>query len=164
MEAVARKKKSRPDPDEIVSVAEPIVEKMRATDLRAFFGQVEALKGVSLPIADRKVTAIIGPSGCGKSTFVRCLNRMHEVGREARVTGEVLLDGQDIYGSKVNPVLVRRHIGMVFQKPNPFPTMSIRDNVLAGLRLNGMTARNDDELVEKSLRQAALFDEVKDSL
>jgi phosphate transport system ATP-binding protein len=138
--------------------------KMRAENLRAFFGKSEALKGINLSIAERGVTAIIGPSGCGKSTFVRCLNRMHEVVPGARVTGSIYFDGQDIYDKGIDPVRLRRRVGMVFQKPNPFPTMSIRENVLAGLKLNGIKPANEDELVEKSLRHAALWDEVKDSL
>jgi phosphate transport system ATP-binding protein len=138
--------------------------KMRAESLRAWFGKSEVLKGVSLAIADKRVTAIIGPSGCGKSTFLRCLNRMHEVVPGARVAGAVMLDGQDIYKRGVDPVRVRRRVGMVFQKPNPFPTMSIRENVLAGLRLNGSSAPDPEALVEKALRQAALWDEVKDVL
>jgi phosphate transport system ATP-binding protein len=137
---------------------------MRAEDLHAWFGDREALKGVTLPVPERQVTAIIGPSGCGKSTFIRCLNRMHEVVPRARARGRVLLDGADIYARDIDPVDVRRRVGMVFQKPNPFPTMSIRDNVLAGLRLNGRRANDADGLVEKALRQAALWDEVKDSL
>ncbi|MBI4699737.1 MAG: phosphate ABC transporter ATP-binding protein [Deltaproteobacteria bacterium] len=139
-------------------------EKMRTEDLRAWFGDVQALRGITLPILERQVTAIIGPSGCGKSTFIRCLNRMHEVVPGARIEGRVLLDGQDIYGARINSVRVRRHVGMVFQKPNPFPTMSIRDNVLAGLRLNGLRPSDSGALVETALRQAALWDEAKDSL
>jgi phosphate transport system ATP-binding protein len=141
-----------------------IVEKMRTSELRAFFDGLKVLHGVDLPIAERKITAIIGPSGCGKSTFLRCLNRMHEVSRAARVEGRVLLDGADIYGEKVNPVVVRRRVGMVFQKPNPFPMMSIRDNVLSGLRLSRVDVSDAAALVERSLTQAALFDEVKDWL
>jgi phosphate transport system ATP-binding protein len=140
-----------------------VVPKMQTEGLRAFFGKSEVIKGISLPIAEKKVTAIIGPSGCGKSTFIRCLNRMHEVVPGAHSSGKVLLDGQDIYG-RVDPVRVRRRVGMVFQKPNPFPTMSIRDNVLAGLRLNGIKAKDPDGLVETALRQVALWDEVKDGL
>jgi phosphate transport system ATP-binding protein len=138
--------------------------KMYAENLFASFGKTQVLKGISLPILERNVTAIIGPSGCGKSTFIRCLNRLHEVVPGAHAEGRVLLDGQDIYAPKVDPVLVRRHVGMVFQKPNPFPTMSIRDNVLAGLKLNGLSARDADDLVERALRQVALWNEVKDGL
>ncbi len=152
---------------EVSSDAVPVVDvnaKMRAEELHAYFGTTEVLKGIDIPIAETKVTAIIGPSGCGKSTFVRCLNRMHEVVPGARATGRVLLDGQDIYKGGVDPVRVRRRVGMVFQKPNPFPTMSIRDNVLAGLRLNGLKTRDADRLVETALTQVALWDEVKDRL
>ncbi len=138
--------------------------KMRAVGLNAWYGKSQAIRGIDLPIADRRVTAIIGPSGCGKSTFIRCLNRMHEVVPGARVDGRVLLDAQDIYGREVDPVKVRRHVGMVFQKPNPFPTMTIRDNVLAGLRLNRIRVEDPAGRVEAALRQAALWDEVKDSL
>jgi phosphate transport system ATP-binding protein len=141
-----------------------LVPKMRTLGLHAYFGQAEVLKGISLPIAERQVTAVIGPSGCGKSTFVRCLNRMHEVVPGARARGQVLLDTQDIYHSDVDPVRVRRRVGMVFQKPNPFPTMSIRDNVLAGLRLNGERPDDPDAVVEKMLQRVALWDEVKDIL
>ncbi len=142
----------------------PTPEKLRTNDLRAWFGGNQALKGISLPIRENQVTAIIGPSGCGKSTFIRCLNRMHEVVPGARVEGTVLLDGEDIYRARVNPVRVRRRIGMVFQKANPFPTMSIAGNVLAGLRLSGVTTNEPEVVVEKALRQAALWDEVKDVL
>jgi phosphate transport system ATP-binding protein len=141
-----------------------LVPKMRTDDLRAYFGQAEVLKGISLQIAEKQVTAVIGPSGCGKSTFVRCLNRMHEVVPGARATGQVLLDKQDIYQGDVDAVRVRRRVGMVFQKPNPFPTMSIRDNVLAGLRLNGERPDDPDAVVEKMLQRVALWDEVKDIL
>ncbi|MBI5485814.1 MAG: phosphate ABC transporter ATP-binding protein [Deltaproteobacteria bacterium] len=137
---------------------------MAAHDLHAWFGTNEALKGITLSIPEKRVTAIIGPSGCGKSTFVRCLNRMHEVVPGARVRGRVTLDGQDIYASGVNPVRVRRRVGMVFQKPNPFPAMSIQENVLAGLRLSGEHAPDPAGTAEKALRQAALWDEVKDIL
>ena len=137
---------------------------MRTENLRAWFGETQVLKGIELPILEKKVTAIIGPSGCGKSTFIRCLNRMHEVVPGARAEGQVLLESQDIYAHGVDPVRVRRRVGMVFQKPNPFPTMSIRDNVLAGLKLNGASTSDPDALVEKALRQVALWDEVKDVL
>jgi phosphate transport system ATP-binding protein len=141
-----------------------LVPKMRTEGLHAYFGQAEVLKGISLKIAEKQVTAVIGPSGCGKSTFVRCLNRMHEVVPGARATGQVLLDTQDIYHGDVDAVRVRRRVGMVFQKPNPFPTMSIRDNVLAGLRLNGERPDDPDAVVEKMLQRVALWDEVKDIL
>ena len=138
--------------------------KIRADDVHAFYGAKEAIKGITLEVAEKQVTAFIGPSGCGKSTFLRCFNRMHEIVPGARVAGRVLLDGSDIYDADIDPVGVRRRVGMVFQKPNPFPTMSIRENVLAGLKLNGMKIADSDRLVEESLRQAALWDEVKDSL
>jgi phosphate transport system ATP-binding protein len=137
------------------------VEKIRAEGLRAFFGTTEAIKGITLPLLDRRVTAIIGPSGCGKSTFIRCLNRMHELVRGASVRGSVLLDGRNIYDPGVDPVRVRRRVGMVFQKPNPFPTMSLRENVLAGLKLNADAIDDPAALCERALRQAALWDEVK---
>jgi len=139
-------------------------DKMCSFDLKVWFGKSQALKGISMPIPEGKVTAIIGPSGCGKSTFVRCLNRMHEVVPGTRVEGRVTLDGADIYGRNVDPVRVRARVGMVFQKPNPFPTMSIRDNVLAGLRLGGQKPDDPDALAENVLRRVALWDEVKDVL
>ncbi len=142
-------------------------ERIAVRGLDAWFGAVHAVRGVSLSLSDRRVTAIIGPSGCGKSTFLRCLNRMHETVGGARATGQVLLDGRDIYAREVNPVAVRRRIGMVFQRPTPFPTMTIRDNVAAGLRVRGAQApsrRETDEIVERALRRAALWDEVKDRL
>lgn len=134
-------------------------------DLHAGFGARAVLSGITLEIPDRGVTAIIGPSGCGKSTLIRCINRMHELTAGAHVRGAVRIDGDDVYGSGVDPVLLRRRVGMVFQKPNPFPTMSIRDNVLAGLRLTGRRPDPDaDSVVERALTQAALWDEVKDRL
>jgi len=136
-----------------------------ARDVNAWFDRHHVLHGITLAIAPRQVTAVIGPSGCGKSTFLRCLNRMHELVPGARVGGQILLDGGDIYGSGIDPVLVRRRVGMVFQKPNPFPTMNIYDNVAAGLRLGGERIRITlDEVVERSLRAAALWEEVKDRL
>jgi phosphate transport system ATP-binding protein len=132
-------------------------------ELSAWYGERKAIENVSLTVAPRHITAIIGPSGCGKSTLIRCLNRMHEVVRGARAQGRVLLDDQDIYASEVDPVRVRRVVGMVFQKPNPFPMMSIFENVVAGLRLQGgKRMRHLEEVGERALRQAALWDEVKD--
>jgi phosphate transport system ATP-binding protein len=134
-------------------------------DLRAGFGSHQVLKGISLPIAGRAVTAIMGPSGCGKSTFIRCINRLHEEVPGAWARGAVYLDGQDLCAASIDPVELRRRIGMVFQRPNPFPTFNIYDNVAVGLRLNGVRRRAVlDERVEKSLRRAALWDEVKDRL
>ncbi len=139
--------------------------RMRVEGLSVYYGKLHAVKDVTLSIRTNKATALIGPSGCGKSTFLRCLNRMHELTPGARVEGRVLLDEQDLYGTGVDPVDVRRRVGMVFQKPNPFPNMSVQDNVVAGFRLTGTRDRKVlDEVVEKSLRRAALWDEVKDSL
>ena len=133
-------------------------------DLRAWYGSFLALRDITMNIRPRAVTAIIGPSGCGKSTFIRCLNRMHEITPGGRVAGQVLLDGEDIYGRGADPVSIRRRIGMVFQKPNPFPTMSVFDNVVAGLKLSRLWSQRCDleEVAERSLRQAALWDEVKE--
>ncbi|MGB9734978.1 MAG: phosphate ABC transporter ATP-binding protein PstB [bacterium] len=142
-----------------------MAKKLVIEHLNAWFDTVQALKDINMDIEEKSVTAVIGPSGCGKTTFVRCLNRIHEVVDNAKVTGRVLLDGEDIYSRNVDPVLVRRRIGMVFQKPNPFPTMSIFENVAAGLRLNGLKKRNEiADAVERSLKMAALWDEVKDKL
>src|SRR5258706_1785566 len=139
-----------------------VVPKMAARELNAYFGRTQALKNMSLEMAAKRVTAIIGPSGCGKSTFLRCLNRMHEVGG-GTMDGTVLLDGEPVSG--YDPVLLRRRVGMVFQKPNPFPTMSIFDNVAAGLKLNSRKSKKElTPIVERCLRRAALWDEVKDSL
>jgi phosphate transport system ATP-binding protein len=133
--------------------------------LNAWFGAKQALFDIGMEIPAKKATAIIGPSGCGKSTFVRCLNRMHETLPDARVEGTVSIGDLDVYGKGVSPVWIRRRVGMVFQKPNPFPTMSIYDNVAAGLKLNGFRNRHElDQVVERSLKQAALWDEVKDDL
>ena len=141
-------------------------DKILVHHLTAWFGPVRGVHDINMNIQANNITAIIGPSGCGKSTFVRCLNRMHEVIVGARAEGEVLLDGEDIYATDVDPVQVRRRIGMVFQKPTPFPTMSIEDNVAAGLKLNGVSlSRSDkDQVVERCLKQAALWEEVKDRL
>ena len=139
--------------------------RLRTEDLTASFGDRPAVKQASLAFPANTLTAIIGPSGCGKSTFLRCLNRLHELSRHATVRGRVLLDGADIYEPDTDPVSVRRRIGMVFQHPNPFPTMSIFDNVAAGLRVNGRLSRADTAVaVERALRSAALWDEVKDRL
>jgi phosphate transport system ATP-binding protein len=132
--------------------------------LRAFYGHATAVNGVDLDFEPNRVTALIGPSGCGKSTLVRCINRMHEEVPGARAQGRVVLDDLDVYGEGVDVVAVRRAIGMVFQKPNPFPTMSVFDNVAVGVRLNGSRAGGLKETVEKSLRSAGLWDEVKDRL
>ena len=132
--------------------------------LNAYFQGFHAIHDITVKIPSRSVTAVIGPSGCGKSTFLRCLNRMHELVPGARVTGRVLMDGVDIYDRAVDPVRLRRHVGMVFQKANPFPTMSIRENVLAGLTLNGTKVPDPDAVVERTLTQVALWDEVKDKL
>ena len=131
-------------------------------DLQVFYGNFLAVTGVTFDVPKYQITALIGPSGCGKSTVLRCLNRMNDLIPGARVEGQILYHGQDICSDKVDPVEVRRHIGMVFQKPNPFPK-SIYENVAWGVRINGITG-NMDELVERSLRQAALWDEVKDKL
>jgi len=133
--------------------------------LTAMYGKFTAIKSVSLGFTANRVHALIGPSGCGKSTFLRTLNRMHELSEHGWITGRVLLDGEDIYAPRVNAMQLRRRIGMVFQKPTPFPTMSIYDNVAAGLRVQGRRSRSElDGVVERSLRQAALWDEVKDRL
>jgi phosphate transport system ATP-binding protein len=136
--------------------------KIEIQSLNAWFGSKQVLQDITMKIKENIVTAIIGPSGCGKTTLIRCLNRMHELTPGAKVTGRVLLDGEDIYGENVDPVTVRRRIGMVFQKPNPFPMMSIYDNTAAGLKLNGVADKHRlDVIVEKSLRVAHLWDEVK---
>jgi phosphate transport system ATP-binding protein len=136
------------------------------SDLNIYYGDFLAVEGVSMTIPAKSVTALIGPSGCGKSTFLRSLNRMHEVIPGARVEGKVIIDGQDIYDPEVDPVQVRRQIGMVFQRPNPFPTMSIYENVIAGSRLNAkkMKKSEADDIVERSLRHANLWEEVKQRL
>ena len=139
--------------------------KLQTNDLNAWYGPKQALKSINLSIKANAVTAIIGPSGCGKSTFIRTLNRMHELVPGAKISGQVLLDDKNIYDSEVDPVMVRRRVGMVFQKPNPFPTMSIYDNVAAGLKLTGAKkGKNLDEVVRRSLEQATLWDEVKEDL
>jgi len=137
---------------------------LRSEDVNVWFGERHVLKDVSLTFPVNQVTALIGPSGCGKSTFIRTLNRMHELIPEAGFAGRILLDGDDIYATDVDPTSIRLKIGMVFQKPNPFPTMTIRENVLSGLKLSGKRGYNADELVETSLRRASIWAEVKDRL
>jgi phosphate transport system ATP-binding protein len=142
-----------------------MAKRIDVKDLNLFYGKFHAVQQVSLSVPPKNVTAFIGPSGCGKSTVLRSLNRMHEVAPGARVEGTVQLDGEDIYASAVDPVQVRRTIGMVFQRPNPFPTMSIRDNVVAGLKLAGLKNKKQlDEVAERSLRGSNLWNEVKDRL
>jgi phosphate transport system ATP-binding protein len=136
------------------------------SDLNIYYGSFRAVEGVTVPIGARSVTAFIGPSGCGKSTFLRSLNRMHETIPGARVEGKIVIDGRDLYDADIDPVQVRRQIGMVFQRPNPFPTMSIAENVLAGMRLNAkrMNKASSHDVVERSLTRANLWNEVKDRL
>jgi phosphate transport system ATP-binding protein len=142
-----------------------MAKRIDVSGLSAYYGSARAIEDIGLTVEPRTVTAFIGPSGCGKSTVLRTLNRMHEVIPGARVEGKVLLDDVDLYGPSIDPVAVRRTIGMVFQRPNPFPTMSIYENVAAGLRLNGMKHKGDlDGIVEQSLRGANLWNEVKDRL
>jgi phosphate transport system ATP-binding protein len=149
--------------DRTVDAARP---RLRTENLTAYFGSTPAVKDASLEVRDGEVTAIIGPSGCGKSTFLRCLNRLHETVPTTRVDGRVLLDGRNIYADGVNPIEVRKFIGMVFQRPTPFPTMSIRDNVAAGLRVVSPKPNRSatDAIVERALVRAALWEEVKDRL
>ena len=138
---------------------------MTVEDLSAYYGSFEALRDVNMNIERNKITALIGPSGCGKSTYLRCLNRMHEVIRGARMEGKLLLDGENMIGKNVDPVAIRRKVGMVFQKPNPFPTMTIYENVVAGLKLQGRRKKSElDDIVERTLKQAALWDEVQNKL
>jgi phosphate transport system ATP-binding protein len=137
---------------------------LRIENFSASFGELTVLKDINLSISRNTLTAIIGPSGCGKTTLIRCVNRMHELTPNAKVSGKILLDNQDIYNT--DPIIVRRQIGMVFQRPNPFPTMSIYDNVIAGYNLNGIKLNKEemDRTVEQSLGKAALWEEVKDAL
>jgi phosphate transport system ATP-binding protein len=145
--------------------AESLPLVIESKNVSMWYGSKRAIEDVSLDIPGKAVTAIIGPSGCGKSTFLRALNRMHELVPHARIEGTVLLDGENLYASDVDPAIVRRRVGMIFQKSNPFPTMSIGENVIVGLRLNGVRDRKFlNERLEKSLRMAALWDEVKDEL
>ncbi len=157
------------DPDtghtEVLTLDPSLKPRIEARRVTVMYGQKAGVKDVDMPIYANKVTALIGPSGCGKTTFLRALNRMHDLTPSARVLGEVLLDGTNVYAAGVDPVEVRRKIGMVFQKPNPFPTLSIYGNVVAGLRLVGIRKKSLlDDAVERALSQAALWDEVKDRL
>jgi phosphate transport system ATP-binding protein len=144
--------------------APALVPTLEARQVSAWFGDHQILEGIDLSMPANTVTAIIGPSGCGKSTFLRVLNRMHELVPGASLAGEVLLDGVDVYGRGIRPSTTRLHVGMVFQKPNPFPTMSIRENVLSGLKLAGLRRSDHDDLVERCLTRAGLWTEVKDRL
>src|SRR3954471_9196989 len=145
--------------------AERVRGRVETDKLTAMYGKFTAVKGVSLAFPPRRVHALIGPSGCGKSTFLRTLNRMHELSEQGWITGRVLLDGEDIYAPRVSAIQLRRRVGMVFQRPTPFPTMSIYDNVAAGLRVHGSRKWSDVEtLVERALMRAGLWDEVKDRL
>jgi phosphate transport system ATP-binding protein len=142
-----------------------MAKRVEAVDVTAYYGNFKAIDRVTMTIEPKSVTALIGPSGCGKSTFLRSINRMHEVIPGAKVQGKMMIDAENIYHPRVDVTAVRRHIGMVFQRPNPFPTMSIYDNVVAGLRLNGVRKKSAlDQVAEKSLRGAHLWDEVKDRL
>jgi len=139
--------------------------KVSIKKLEAWFGTKQALKDINLDIKENTITAIIGPSGCGKTTLIRCLNRMHEMTPSSRSRGQVIIDGIDIYDRNIDPVIIKRRIGLVFQKPNPFPTMSIYDNVAAGLKLNGVKDRQlIDEIVKESLQGAGLWEEVRNEL
>lgn len=139
--------------------------KMIAENVSVYYNGIQAVKNITMRFRERTVTSLIGPSGCGKTTFLRCLNRMHDMTKSARVEGRILLDGENLYSKNIDPIYHRRKVGMVFQKPNPFPTMSIYDNVAAGLKLNGVRDKKIlDEIVEDSLKMAYLWDEVKDNL
>ena len=164
---------TKPSICESTSINEPISNdildppryKMIAKNVTISYGGIDAVKNVTMKFKERSVTALIGPSGCGKTTFLRCLNRMHDMTKNAKVEGKVMIDGTDLYDKSVDPIYHRRKVGMVFQKPNPFPTMSIYDNVTAGLRLNGIRDKKIlDEIVEDSLKMAYLWDEVKNDL
>ena len=156
--------------EEPIEAKEAVLEtseryKVRIENVSVWYGTKRAIKDINLNVKDKTVTAFIGPSGCGKTTLLRCLNRMHELTPGARAEGRVIIDGIDIHDKSIDPVIIRRRVGMVFQKPNPFPTMSIFDNVAAGLKLNGMTNKTIiREIVEESLRNAVLWDEVKNEL
>jgi len=167
-EEVRRYSPQSSDIDEREAVAPATAQakiKLSIQNVNAWFGKKHAVKGVSLEVKENSVTAFIGPSGCGKTTLLRCINRMHEMTPNARAEGRVILDGIDVYDKSSDPAMVKRRIGMVFQKPNPFPTMSIHDNVAAGLKLNGIRDKKlVNEVVEQSLKGAALWDEVRNDL
>jgi len=162
--AVFMQREDRPTAGAGLAIGEQV--KMKVEGLSAYYGKVRAVRNIDLSVATHKVSAIIGPSGCGKSTLLRCLNRLHEQSGGGRAEGRVLLDGENVYAPRVDPVMVCRNIGMVFQKPSPFPTMSIFENVVAGVRLNSFRSKKADliEKAERALIQAALWDEVKDKL
>ena len=152
-------------PSESSSTIDTSKYKMIAENVTVSYGGIDAVKNVTMKFKEKSVTALIGPSGCGKTTFLRCLNRMHDMTKNAKVTGKVMIDDIDLYSKEIDPIYHRRKVGMVFQKPNPFPTMSIYDNVTAGLRLNGVRDKKIlDEIVEDSLEMAYLWDEVKNDL
>jgi phosphate transport system ATP-binding protein len=165
MEAPVQDKFVTSAPSDAVPDAEVSQAAFSLENVSIWYGQKQAVREVTRDVPENNVTAIIGPSGCGKSTLIRSLNRMHELVPNTRIEGRVLFEGKDLYGAGVDPTLIRRRIGMVFQKSNPFPTMSIQDNVVVGLRLNGVRNRSLlNERTEKALRMAALWDEVKDDL
>ncbi len=138
---------------------------LESRNLNLWYGDFHALKGINLNVQSNSVCALIGPSGCGKSTFLRCINRLNEEFPNVKIDGEISFNGENIYGPKVDPVMIRRNIGMVFQQPNPFPSMSIYENVISGVKINGLAPKSEwDEIVENSLKKAALWDEVKDKL
>jgi len=158
--AIDRKTQSKQEQQE-----QQQVHKVSIKNLEAWFGTKQALKNINLDVKEKTVTAVIGPSGCGKTTLIKCLNRMHEMTPGAKAKGQVIIDGLDIYDRNIDPVIIKRRVGMVFQKPNPFPTMSIYDNVAAGLKLNGIKDKQlMDYIVKESLESAALWDEVKNDL
>jgi len=158
--AIDRKTQSKQEQQE-----QQQVHKVSIKNLEAWFGTKQALKNINLDVKEKTVTAVIGPSGCGKTTLIKCLNRMHEMTPGAKAKGQVIIDGLDIYDRNIDPVIIKRRVGMVFQKPNPFPTMSIYDNVAAGLKLNGIKDKQlMDYIVKESLEGAALWDEVKNDL
>lgn len=165
MTALTTKPTSMDASPEFSSTIDTSKYKMIAENVTVSYGGIDAVKNVTMKFKEKSVTALIGPSGCGKTTFLRCLNRMHDMTKNAKVTGKVMIDDIDLYSNEIDPIYHRRKVGMVFQKPNPFPTMSVYDNVTAGLRLNGVRDKKIlDEIVEDSLKMAYLWDEVKNDL